>query len=81
MLCSLCGICIEVCPTEALTHDSANYDVTATARSQMVNDLLKPFRDRGVDLARPILTPAQKKALAAQKTGAAAGPAEKGAAG
>jgi NADH-quinone oxidoreductase subunit I len=67
-LCSLCGICIEVCPTEALMHDSANYDMTAVTRAEMVNDLLKPFRDRGVDLARPILTPAQKKALYSQKS-------------
>lgn len=62
-LCSLCGICIEVCPTDALKHDTANYDVVATLRRQMINDLLEPFRQKGVDVSQPILTPAQKKSL------------------
>lgn len=64
-LCSLCGICIEVCPTDALMHDSPNYDMVAVTRAQMVNDLIQPFRDRGVDVGRQILTPAQKKAMLA----------------
>lgn len=61
-LCSLCGICIEVCPTDALMHDSPNYDCVATSRSEMINDLLKPFRDKGVNVDHPIMTRAQKKA-------------------
>ncbi len=66
-LCSLCGICIEVCPTDALMHDSPNYDMVTTSRAAMINDLLDPFRKRGVNVDRPILTPAQKKALIAAK--------------
>lgn len=66
-LCSLCGICIEVCPTDALMHDSPNYDMVATSRGGLVNDLLRPFRDRGVNVNAPIMTPAQKKALYAAK--------------
>ena len=76
-LCSLCGICVEVCPTDALMHDSPNYDMVATSRSQMINDLLQPFRERGVNVDRPIMTPAQKKAALA---GTAAAPASPGAA-
>ena len=64
-LCSLCGICIEVCPTDALMHDSPDYDRVAVSRGAMINDLLQPFRDRGVDVNRQILTPAQKKAMKA----------------
>lgn len=67
-LCSLCGICIEVCPTDALKHESADYDLVAVNRGQMINDLLEPFRKRGVDVNRPILTPAQKKALAEKES-------------
>ena len=73
-LCSLCSICIEVCPTDALMHDSPNYDMVAVSRETMINDLLKPFRDRGVDVNQPIRTPAQKKALHAA-AGSAAAPA------
>ena len=61
-LCSLCGICIEVCPTDALMHDSPNYDMVTTSREAMLNDLLQPFREQGVDVSRQIMTPAQKKA-------------------
>lgn len=64
-LCSLCGICIEVCPTDALMHDTPRYAIATTSRGAMVNDLLQPFRDKGVDIDKPILTPAQKKAQAA----------------
>ncbi|MCH8049687.1 4Fe-4S binding protein [Patescibacteria group bacterium] len=63
MLCSLCSICIEVCPTDALMHDSENYDIVATTRRELISDLIQPFRDKGVDVSGPILTPAQKKAL------------------
>ena len=66
-LCSLCGICIEVCPTDALMHESKDYDAVATSRSQMLNDLIQPFRERGVDVTQQILTPAQKKALHEKK--------------
>lgn len=68
MLCSLCSICIDVCPTDALMHASEDYDVVAVTRAEMVNDLIKPFRDRGVDVNRPIVLPSQKKAAAASGT-------------
>ena len=77
-LCSLCGICIEVCPTDALMHDAVRFDITTTSRAALTNDLLQPFRDKGIDLDKPILTPAQKKALLAPKaeTAPPAPPAE-----
>ena len=43
--CSLCGLCIDVCPTETLKY-SAHFDDAAYHRAQTMNDLLAPF---GVD--------------------------------
>lgn len=77
-LCSLCATCIEVCPTDALKHDVPGYDEVASSRSELVHDLLGPFRKRGVDLNRPILTPAQRKAAAAAAAAATAASAPKG---
>jgi len=50
--CSLCGLCIDVCPTDTLKY-SAHYDDAAYDRALTVNDLLAPF---GQD---PYLTPAK----------------------
>ncbi len=61
MLCSLCSICIDVCPTDALMHDSKNYHQAAVVRKEMVNDLIKPFREKGIDVNQPIKTIAQIK--------------------
>ncbi|MFT5206691.1 MAG: formate hydrogenlyase subunit 6/NADH:ubiquinone oxidoreductase subunit I [Candidatus Omnitrophota bacterium] len=67
MLCSTCSICIDVCPTDALDHNAKGYAEATTTRSSMVHDLIEPFRIAGVDVDRPILTPAQKKALSDAK--------------
>jgi NADH-quinone oxidoreductase subunit I len=40
--CSLCGLCIDVCPTNTLQY-SRRYDDAAYQRMQTVNDLLAPF--------------------------------------
>ena len=66
MLCSLCSICIDVCPTDALAHDAKNYHETALNRSELVHDLLEPFRKRGIDLNRPVKMP-QKQTTEAKK--------------
>ncbi|MBK8482668.1 MAG: NADH-quinone oxidoreductase subunit I [Proteobacteria bacterium] len=42
-LCSLCGLCIDVCPTDTLTY-SRGYDDVGYRRDQFVYDLLVPFR-------------------------------------
>ena len=42
--CSLCGLCIDVCPTETLKY-SAHFDDAAYHRDQTMNDLLAPFGD------------------------------------
>ena len=42
-LCSLCGLCIDVCPTNTLTY-SKIYDDVGYRRDQFVYDLLLPFR-------------------------------------
>lgn len=44
-LCSLCSLCIEVCPTDALTH-AKDYEIPALSQSEMINDFLKPFREK-----------------------------------
>ena len=40
--CSLCGLCIDVCPTDTLQY-SRRYDESMYTRSATVNDLLGPF--------------------------------------
>jgi len=42
-LCSLCGLCIDVCPTSTLKY-SKTYDDVGYRRDQFVYDLLTPFR-------------------------------------
>jgi formate hydrogenlyase subunit 6/NADH:ubiquinone oxidoreductase subunit I len=40
--CSLCGLCIDVCPTNTLRY-SERYDDAAYRRELTINDLLGPF--------------------------------------
>ena len=41
-LCSLCGLCVDNCPTDALQHSDQYEDVTYLLEG-MVHDLLAPF--------------------------------------
>lgn len=50
--CSLCGLCIDVCPTDTLEY-SSRYDESAYTRPQTVNDLLLPFGDDANPPGRP----------------------------
>ncbi len=60
MLCSLCSLCIDVCPTDALKHDDPNYDMVALTQKEMVMDLLQPFREKGTPLTKiPVLEAGQ----------------------
>jgi formate hydrogenlyase subunit 6/NADH:ubiquinone oxidoreductase subunit I len=43
-LCSECGLCLDVCPTDTLGY-SRSYDETGYSRSDFVYDLLDPWRD------------------------------------
>ena len=43
-LCSLCGLCIDACPTETLEY-SRLYDVAGYRRDGFMHDLLEPFVD------------------------------------
>ncbi len=43
-LCSLCGLCLDVCPTQTLTY-SKYYDHVGRHRAGFVYDLAEPFRD------------------------------------
>ena len=40
--CSLCGLCVDVCPTDTLKY-SERYDEAMYTRPATVNDLLGPF--------------------------------------
>ena len=44
-LCSVCGLCIDVCPTETLKY-SKIYDEVSFERDAFVFDLLEPFVER-----------------------------------
>ncbi len=60
MLCSLCSLCIDVCPTDALKHDTPNYDMVAITQKEMIMDLLEPFEKKGTPLTKiPLLAPGQ----------------------
>ena len=40
--CSLCGLCVDVCPTDTLQY-STRYDEAMYTRDATFNDLLRPF--------------------------------------
>ncbi len=44
-LCSECGLCLDVCPTDTLGY-SRSYDETGYSRKDFVYDLLDPWRDK-----------------------------------
>ena len=52
MLCSLCSLCIDVCPTDALKHADEDYDIVSAKQSTLVMDLLGPFREKGTPLTK-----------------------------
>lgn len=72
MLCSLCSLCIDVCPTDALQHATADYDMVASTQKEMHMDLMKPFRDKHSPLtqlppqAPPVAKPAAPSPPAGQ---------------
>jgi formate hydrogenlyase subunit 6/NADH:ubiquinone oxidoreductase subunit I len=41
-MCSLCGLCVEVCPTDTLRY-STRYDEAMYTRAATYDDLLEPF--------------------------------------
>ncbi len=43
-LCSECGLCLDVCPTDTLGY-SRSYDETGYSRKDFIYDLLDPWRD------------------------------------
>ncbi len=58
MLCSLCSLCIDVCPTDALRHDDPNYDMVSLTQKELVMDLLEPFRAKKTPLTQiPVVDP------------------------
>jgi len=44
--CSLCGACVEVCPTDALRF-TKEYNLASTQRNEYLYDLLKRLEDQG----------------------------------
>ncbi|OIO39587.1 MAG: hypothetical protein AUJ72_00440 [Candidatus Omnitrophica bacterium CG1_02_46_14] len=64
MLCSLCSLCIDVCPTNALKHDDSNYDMVSLTQKELIMDLLEPFKKRGTPLTKiPVVKPITKEPL------------------
>ncbi len=47
-LCSVCGLCLDVCPTTTLEY-SKLYDVAGYRRDEFVYDLLEPFVEQEKD--------------------------------
>ena len=63
MLCSLCSECIEVCTTDALKHDTPNYDMVSLTQRELIMDLLEPFEKRGTSLTKIPLVPSKVEGL------------------
>lgn len=68
MLCSLCSLCIDVCPTDALQHATADYDLVAVTQAGMITDLMKPFKDKKSPLTQVPIAPPAAPAAAAKPT-------------
>jgi NAD-dependent dihydropyrimidine dehydrogenase PreA subunit len=62
--CSLCGLCIDVCPTDTLKY-SARYDEAMYTRPDTINDLLASFGEDPAFAAKPAAAPAAPAAQAA----------------
>jgi len=43
-LCSLCGLCVDVCPTATLEYSKA-YDEVSHDRADFMHDILEPFKE------------------------------------
>jgi len=54
--CSLCGLCIDVCPTFTLKY-SSRYDEAMYTRPDTVNDLLAPYGEDPVFAPKPAVAP------------------------
>jgi NADH-quinone oxidoreductase subunit I len=51
--CSLCGLCIDVCPTYTLQY-STRYDEAMYTRPDTINDLLAPYGEDPLFAAKPM---------------------------
>jgi NADH-quinone oxidoreductase subunit I len=50
--CSLCGLCVDVCPTDTLQY-STRYDEATYTRDATVNDLLGPYGEDPLFSGKP----------------------------
>ncbi len=55
--CSLCGLCIDVCPTYTLKY-SSRYDEAMYTRPDTINDLLAPYGEDPAFAPKPAAAPA-----------------------
>jgi formate hydrogenlyase subunit 6/NADH:ubiquinone oxidoreductase subunit I len=51
--CSLCGLCVDVCPTDTLQY-STRYDEAMYTRDATVNDLLGPYGEDPLFAGKPL---------------------------
>ncbi len=82
-LCSLCGLCLDVCPTTTLEY-SKSYDLVSYSPDAFTFDLLKEFRDgeeqfRDEQRVREVAAKAAKEAEKKKKAAEKAAKAEKAA--
>ena len=76
-LCSECGLCLDVCPTDTLGY-SREYDQAGYSRKDFLYDLLEPWRDSEAETVERLRhieaekAEAKKKVAAAKKKAAAA---------
>jgi NADH-quinone oxidoreductase subunit I len=68
-LCSLCGLCIDVCPTLTLEW-SKDFDRAHYTRDEWTHDLLLPFRDEYSDEEMAAKLLARDQRVAAEKRAA-----------
>jgi len=73
-LCSVCGLCIDVCPTETLEY-SRIYDVAGYRRDEFTYDLLAEFHDAEARYIAKLQAEAAEAEAAKQAAAAAAAPA------
>jgi NADH-quinone oxidoreductase subunit I len=76
-LCSECGLCLDVCPTDTLGY-SREYDQAGYKRDDFLYDLLDEWRDSEEDVREKLVAEEAVKA-AAKKAAAAKAAAKKAA--
>ena len=65
-LCSECGLCLDVCPTDTLGYSKA-YDEAGYSRGDFLYDLVEPWRDAEEETVERLRKAEQEKAEAKKR--------------